>query len=49
MIFEGGNIFVGGVYIRYLIGVCVFKKWINFDDVPLFVHDYNATSFFGER
>ena len=31
------------------IGVRVFKKWINFVGIPLFVHDYNATPFVGGR
>ena len=28
---------------KCLVGVSVFEKWINFVDVPLFVHDYIAT------
>ena len=40
-------VLVDGGRVRYLIGVCVFKKRIDFVDVPLFVHDYNATTFVG--
>ena len=42
---EGGNVFVNDGYVRDLIGVCVFKKWINFVYILLFVHDYNAITF----
>ena len=43
------NVFVNDNYIRYFIGVCVFKKWNDFVYIPLFVHDYNATVFVGRE